>query len=221
MSREPSIDPRYLRVRAALVDALLLLAAETPAEDIGVRDLTSAAGVSRQAFYGHAPSPASLLAETLINELGPVVDGLVESLHDEDARFERVWRDAYRAVLDHVAHHVDIYRVMVSSHSAVFNAVVGAFEGPARVFVDTVAQALETDTPGRLWREMAVQQQVANLGAVIRAWLSTGLEDPPEEVVDTYMTLAPPWQLARRDSHGHISMRRARSLRAAPDSGAS
>jgi hypothetical protein len=45
----------------------------------------------------------------------------------------------------------------------------------------------------------------------MRAWVTSSLADPPEEVVDTYLSLAPPWQLARADEHGTISLRRTRS----------
>lgn len=214
MTREPSADPRYVRVRAALVEALMRLASQTPADQIAVRDLTTQAGVSRQAFYGHADSPARLLAQTLIGELEPVISALGEAIADPEARYERVWRDAYRAVLDHVRGHADVYRVMVTSNSAVFAVVVSAFEAPARIYVTAIAAALESGAPGELWVEMAVQQQTSNLGAVIRAWISTDMVDDPATVVDTYMTLAPPWQLLRRDTRGRISMRRARSLHA-------
>jgi hypothetical protein len=53
-----------------------------------------------------------------------------------------------------------------------------------------------------------VSQQAHNMMSVLRAWLLTDLADPPEAVVDTYFTLAPPWQLGRADEHGHISLRR-------------
>lgn len=215
MAKQSSRDPRFLRVRAALVEALLQLASSTPPDSIGVRDLTTAAGVSRQAFYGHAESPARLLAQTLVGELQPVIDALEDATVDPAARYEEVWRTAYRAVLEHVRGHSEVYRVMVESNSTVFGAVVGAFEAPSRAFVTEIGEALEPGAIDALWIEMAVQQQTSNLGAVIRAWISTGMVDSPEAVVDTYMTLAPPWQLLRRDVARHISMRRARSLHAA------
>ena len=213
MAREARADPRYVRVRSALVESLFVLAGSTPPEAISVSDLSAAAGVSRQAFYGHATSPAALLVETLAGELEEVVDVLVGHLRDVAYPFERAWREAYKAVLDHVSSHASVYAEMVESHSRVFNAVVGIFQDPARVFVEAVAEALDSEAPDRLWIEMAVEQQVANLGAVIRAWVATGMHEDVEQVVDTYMTLAPPWQLARRDASGHITMRRARALR--------
>ena len=57
----------------------------------------------------------------------------------------------------------------------------------------------------------APQLQVRGSIAMIKAWLDTDLADPPEVVIDTYLTLAPPWQLARPDETGHIAMRRVRS----------
>lgn len=59
---------------------------------------------------------------------------------------------------------------------------------------------------------MAISQQVYNLVAVVVAWLRTGMEESPESVVNTYLTLAPPWQLARFEDGGTLSLKRSRAV---------
>lgn len=231
MGRSTTDDPRYLRVRAKLVAALLDLARTRPAEEITVSELTAAAGVSRTAFYSHAGSPAQLLADVLVGELRPRLATLAESMSHPGARYVDLWRAIYMTLLEHVQAHRRIYELITSGNSAVFSALISCFEEAARRYVDAIRDRLDGPPVTELWAAMAVQQQVHNMIAVIGAWIATGMLEPAEAVVDTYMTLAPPWQLARPDEYGRVSLRRTRSLqdhtavlpraRAVPDGGAS
>ncbi len=212
--RTPADDPRYQRVRQRLVDTLLELAGSRPAETITVSELTAAAGVSRAVFYSHASSPASLLAEVLISELQPDLDLLAEQMGRPDADYVELWRRIYRTLLKHVGEHRAVYEVLTSHESAVSSALSSYFEQAARRYVLAVTSRFEGPPVTELWTTMAINQQAHNMVAVIRAWITTGLAESPEAVVDTYLTLAPPWQLARSDG-GSISLRRNRSLRKA------
>ncbi len=212
MARSTTEDPRYLRVRAKLVDALLELARTRPAEEITVSELAAAAGVARTSFYSHASSPAQLLADVLVGELRPRLATLAESMSHSAAHYVDIWRAIYLALLDHVRAHRPIYELITSGNSAVFSALISCFEEAARRYVDAIRDRLDDPPVTDLWAAMAVQQQVHNMIAVIGAWIATGMTDSPEAVVDTYMTLAPPWQLARPDESGRISLRRTRSL---------
>lgn len=212
--RSTSDDPRYRRVRQQLTAALLDLAGTRPAETIAVSELTAAAGVSRAAFYGHAASPAALLADVLIEELQPRFDDLAEQMSRPGADYVGIWREMYLALLDHVGEHRAVYEILTSHESAVSSALTSYLEHASRCCVVAVTSRFEGPPPTELWTSMAINQQAHNMLAVIRAWIGTGLSDPPETVVDTYLTLAPPWQLARSED-GPISLRRVRSLRRA------
>ncbi|MCB0910390.1 MAG: TetR/AcrR family transcriptional regulator [Propionibacteriaceae bacterium] len=212
--RTPADDPRYQRVRQRLVDSLLELAASRPAETISVSELTTAAGVSRAVFYSHASSPAGLLADVLVGELEPGFDALAEQMARPDADYVEIWRRVYLTLLDHVRDHRAVYEVLTAHESAVSSALTAYLEQAASCCVLAVTSRFEGPPPTELWKTMAVNQQAHNMLAVIRAWIATGLTDPPEVVVDTYLTLAPPWQLARAED-GPISLRRVRSLRRA------
>lgn len=214
MSPSPSTnsDPRFQRVRRQLVDAVLLLGGQRPAESITVAELTSAAGVSRAVFYAHASSPAALLADVLIAELRTGLDGLAEQMSRPGADYVALWRRIYLTLLDHVQAHRAVYEVLTTQESAVTSALVSYFEEAARQYITAITALLTEPPTGELWAAMAINQQAHNMIAVIRSWIVTGLVDPPETVVDVYLTLAPPWQLARPDADGRISLRRTRSL---------
>ena len=211
MARDTRDDPRYRRVRQRLVHALFDLAGSRAAEDIAVSELAAAAGVSRASFYTHATTPAGLLADALIDELRPGLVGLAAEF-DHAAEHAAVWRRIYLLLLQHVAGHRDVYRVIALHESSVSAALTSFFEELTAGFVDLVMVQLD-DLPFRpLWRAMAIGQQAHSMLAVIQAWVRTGFEEAPEVVVETYLTLAPPWQLARADEQGHITLRRTRVL---------
>lgn len=98
------MDPRYARSQRALRDAALTLAAAAPLQSISVSEVCRAAGITRDTFYRHAPSPVELVAVTL-------GDGLAEAIgrHDPLSGLE-AFRAAERSLLQHVADHVDVYR---------------------------------------------------------------------------------------------------------------
>ncbi|MGC3954763.1 MAG: TetR/AcrR family transcriptional regulator [Propionicimonas sp.] len=208
MARITEEDPRYLRVRASLTAAILELATAVPPEEIPVSQLTAAAGVSRTTFYSHASSPAQLLAEALVAELRPGLDVLAERMSESGADYLGLWREIYLVLLGHVEHHRGIYETLLATNSFAMYSLLGYFEEVAGRYVDAVSEHFADGGVTRLWRIMAVQQQVHNIIAMITAWLQTQLADPPEVVLETYLTLAPPWQLARPDASGHISLRR-------------
>lgn len=212
-------DPRYQRVRRSLVAAILQLAGSRPAESISVSELAGAAGVSRAAFYGHAVSPAALLADTLVAELRPGLDLLAEEMSHPGVDYVVLWRRVYRVLLDHVARHRAVYEVITARESAVSAALTRYFEDAARAYVLDVVARLQGPPVSDLWLAMATSQQAHNMLAVIRSWIVTGLVDPPEAVIDTYLTLAPPWQLARAEDDGTISLHGARSPRRGHRSG--
>jgi AcrR family transcriptional regulator len=204
-------DPRYQRVRQLLVRAVLDMAAAQPAETISVAQLTSEAGVSRASFYAHATSPAALLADALIAELRPNLDSLAQQMTDDHADYVSLWRSIYLVLLSHVQRHRAVYEIVIAHETAVSSALTAYFEEAAAQYVGAVKVRLDGPPPGDLWVAMAISQQAHNMIAVIRAWIVTGMAESPEQVVDVYLTLAPPWQLARPDADGRISLRRARS----------
>lgn len=215
MARERADDPRYQRVRGRLVQALLELAANRPAESISVSELAAAAGVSRASFYAHASSPAGLLADLLIGELQVELDRFSEQMSHPGADYVDLWRQIYLVLLAQVRRYQAVYTIITAQESSVSSALTAYFEAAARPYIQALTAQLEGPPVSELWVAMALHQQAHNMMAVIRAWIVTGMADSPDTVVDTYLTLAPPWQLARPNEQGVISLRRVRSMRGA------
>lgn len=199
-------------MRKLLVTALFDLASTRPAESISVAELTAAAGVSRAAFYGHAPSPAALLAAALIAEIDPSLRASLDGMCRLGADYVEGWRRIYLDLLSHTDERQAVYRVAMSHDSSVCSALTTHFEEVTEPCIRTIRSHFDGPQPTPLWTRIAVTQQAHNMISVMRAWVTSELVDPPEDVVDTYLSLAPPWQLARADEHGTISLRRSRSL---------
>ncbi|MCL2466255.1 MAG: hypothetical protein FWF02_01695 [Micrococcales bacterium] len=196
-----------MRVRVALRRAVLELAAQRPAEEISVAELTSQAGVSRTVFYSHASSPVRLLADALVAELAPVLDGVEAAMASSRADFGSVWRDGYLALLDHVQAHRAVYVTAVEARSGVVSVLVEYFAQLAAASVDAVAERM-AEPVSSLWRTMAVQQHAHGTVAMIETWVHAAPGTSPHDVVATYLALAPPWQLARPDADGLITLHR-------------
>ena len=210
--RRPEDDPRFQRVRASLIGALTELAAEKPAEKISVSELTAKAGVSRTTFYKHADSPPQLLASHLITQIRPVMDPMTTLLKSAEEDYLLRWRDIMVDLLEHVRDNQAIYsHVFVGEgESVVLSILTRYFERIYVEYVEDFAEHVGDETATELWKAMATSQQVHNLIAIISSWLRTAMVDSPEAVVSAYMSLAPPWQLAKFSPTGRTSLRRNR-----------
>lgn len=205
-------DPRFRRVRERLIRVILDMAGSRPPESISVSELTTAAGVSRAVFYAHATSPASLLADALIAEIEPSLQASLDQLALPNADYVALWRQIYLDLLEHGRAHEAVFRMITEHESSVYSMLIAYLEAATEPCIRVILTHIDGPEPSPLWTRIAVSQQAHNMMSVLRAWLLTDLADPPDAVVDTYLTLAPPWQLGRADAEGHISLRRTRSL---------
>lgn len=212
--RRPEDDPRFQRVRAKLTAAILILAADKPAEQIAVSELTSAAQISRTTFYKHADSPASFLAQHLIGQLEPKMNPLAHLLDDTGPGYLMRWRDIHLDLLDHVREHGDVYTHVfgADAQSVVLAMLCTYFEEVFGAYVQDFSRHIEGPQPSDLWITMAISQQVHNTIAVISSWLRCGMDESPEEVIGAYVSLVPPWQLARFSESGRTTLRRGRGM---------
>lgn len=213
MVRTQEDDPRYRRTRRLLVGAVMELAADRPAAQISVSELAGRAGVSRSAFYAHASSPSELLADHLVSRLDPFLERLGGVLEEDPEDYLLRWRAIYVELLEAVREDRLVYaHIFDSDDSGVVLARLRArLREAAEVFVAHVVDHLE-EPPTPLWQRMAVAQHVSNTVVVLDSWLADGASEEPETVVDTFISLAPPWLLIRLDADGRATLGRSRLL---------
>lgn len=212
-STEVSMDPRYARARSSLTTAILKLCAKRAPEDVSVSELTKEAGVSRGTFYAHASCPAELLANCLLLEIHGFFPQLGNLLSESRENYLLRWREIYIELLEHIAGHGEVYRhIFLNVPASVTRGYFGDyFQRYLRRYVlDYVNYSGES--LGELWVEMAVEQQVQNTFVIIQAWLKDGMKSSPEVAINTFMSLAAPWQFTKFDQPGHILNRRRHAI---------
>ncbi|MGO1943873.1 MAG: hypothetical protein ACTH1Z_05670, partial [Ancrocorticia sp.] len=188
-------------------------AATRPAEAIPVGEISDMAGVSRQTFYRRWGSPVQCLSEVLGQQHLDLGRILSEALADPTLEFATVWREAYLRTLRHVDQYIEVYKTMIVSHSSVFLALTDILiRAAGDVIEDTIGTFVENEV-GAIWSSVAAQQQAGNVTALIRLWALPEERPDPEQLVDTLMIVAPPWQLARRTPEGWLNIEQLVSRR--------
>lgn len=107
-----TLDPRVLRTRASLQEALLQLCRETDVTQVSISDITEAAGVNRSTFYQHYPDKETLLADAL-DEYAARAEVQLEAdvLSAENPDPTRL----IRRYLGHVRENATLYRSILGS----------------------------------------------------------------------------------------------------------
>lgn len=79
-------DPRAVRSRQALLDALLKLLEVKPLEQITIRDITAEAGVGYTTFFRHHPTKESLLSDVAADQIGYLINLAMPVMDAHDVR---------------------------------------------------------------------------------------------------------------------------------------
>lgn len=201
-------DPRYQRVRASLRTAALNLCQVSGPEQVSVAQIAQEAEVHRTSFYSHAASVVELLADALWEQTETDIATLNERLETGEVTSDQYWLSFYRIFLLHVMENKLIYQRLLEENSATIVALRRRVEEASRESLQLILSHWPDENLDELWVEMALQQHSAGVFAVTVAWLRQGMTSSVNEVLSTYRTMAPPWQLAREEG-GHISIRRA------------
>lgn len=79
-------DPRAVRSRQALLDALLRLLEVKPLDQITIRDITAEAGVGYTTFFRHHPTKESLLNDVAADQIGYLINLSMPVMDAHDVR---------------------------------------------------------------------------------------------------------------------------------------
>ena len=109
------VDPRVLRTRRLLQDALLSLARERSLDEISVADVADRATVNRSTFYQHYPDTDTLLADAL-DAQATLVGADLTQIHPGVGT--RTPPDVLVRYATHVAENVSLYRSALGEHGS-------------------------------------------------------------------------------------------------------
>lgn len=167
-----SEDPRYLRSRDLLSNAIWALAAQKPVNKIGVAELCRVSSVTRDTFYRHANSPSDLLAG--------LVRGRIEAMAEENAREADLTPNpmiaGVRKLLAHIDAHASVYRLglEVESGAPLFWVLVESLSTLLRAAIENepglLPHPLAADPVGP---SIAVRYAASGAVGAIQVWLSS------------------------------------------------
>jgi AcrR family transcriptional regulator len=180
------LDPRAVRTRRALVDAMAQMLEERETGDITVTDLVARAGVSRPSFYQHAGDIPSLVAAAGVDRLAAIFarsDALTVGLEGVDLA-----RPTLHNIVADLAEQREFYRRVLRG--------VGGHDVSARV-TDFVAGRLRDRLiaagPDPRTDDLVVAIAAGATWLIIR-WLDGDSADSPERMserlLDVVLTLA-------------------------------
>ncbi|MFF2371603.1 TetR/AcrR family transcriptional regulator [Agromyces sp. NPDC058110] len=160
------IDPRQLRTRHALADALVRLLETKPLDEIGVAELCREAGVHRTTFYGHFDGVAEFALAEFSQGIDRIAAVEVRPGVEAPADVARRYAESMREILAHTAEERLGYRTLLGP------ATRGLFRTVLEERMRHRARlALE------VWREQGVPGAPVSDGAIDQAaaYISGGL----------------------------------------------
>lgn len=181
---EKRIDPRVIRTRRLLRDALLSLSTEKEFDSITVQDITDRATLNRATFYLHYSEKDQLLMDLfdeLMDEGAPPPENVEPDLS--------MGIEYVMALLDHVSVHAGFYRAMLSE------AGVPVFAARLRAYIQGLASLWLNATLEEEWSATVSKALIASfLGSaylgVIRWWLDNDMPITSEELSNQLLELS-------------------------------
>jgi AcrR family transcriptional regulator len=191
-----STDPRVVRTRKAIVDAVHTLSREG-ATSIGVADITRTAGISRATLYSHFSSLDRIALY--------VFEGAVESITalafeaGDDPSPERM-RQFLTLLVDHYDENRPLYSaVLALPVSLEVNS--RAVERLGSIFV---AQLFDSTLPPGLHPEVIARYTSSATIGVLDAWIHQDLLMTADETVDHLIQLMPPSLSGAANKHATL-----------------
>lgn len=187
-------DPRRVRTRQALGEALLRVLRSTPLDDVTVTQLCREAGVHRTTFYAHAdsvPAFAVMMVSREVDDDSTVGVSPGSETPDESAA---QYLQALSDMFAHVVAERSLYRPLFASTSrgALRVALDQRLRHRVGIALDVLAKEGVPDVPLGPAGDEAVAFIAGGLGGVLEAWSREDDEDAAA-AARRVLRLMPPW----------------------------
>jgi len=187
--KQKKIDPRVLRTRQLLQDALISLIMEKGFDNVKIQEITERAGLNRATFYLHYRDKNDLLVKHMtytLEKLDQTVD--IPPVIDNGRLTIDVMVKPLISVFDHFAEHADFYHVMLSEIGvpSVINEMQLYIEKVALLWLNKLRpdqKNLVVDT------EMIIKFVSTACIGVVKWWLNNDLPYSSEHMANQLMRL--------------------------------
>ena len=186
--KHKKIDPRVVRTRQQLREALVSLIEEKGFDVLTVQDITDRAQLNRATFYLHYRDKQDLLenslrdaVDELVTDIGTTADEQGQLISDESPR-------PIKAVFEHVAQHAHFYRVMLSAEGVpAFSAGIRAYM--AEVTLHWLSALQPHARQSRVPLEIVASSLSWSLLGVLIWWLEHDMPHPSDYMAEQFQLL--------------------------------
>jgi AcrR family transcriptional regulator len=185
------LDPRAVKTRRAIFDAVERLASSTEGSDadLSVSNVVRLAGVSRSSFYAHFPDLRAVASGFLRETFADIADAGDDLRRAEQLSGGQTARLGYRRLVDH----------LVDNH-AFYSTVSGlpllreAYDEMVTVYAREIIEATLRSAGGSADVPLEVAATYVAGGALtlIRAWMQGLVDGTDDELIENLVTLLPP-----------------------------
>ncbi|WP_426594083.1 TetR/AcrR family transcriptional regulator [Cellulomonas sp. McL0617] len=171
------VDPRVLRTRRLLQDALLGLAREKALTEITVADVTDRATVNRSTFYQHYPDTDTLLADALDMQASQFGVDLATIVPDAPADQPPAVMVRYAQL---IAENIDLYRDALGPHGSAV-AVARLHSRFRELILEAMATIGGTPTVSDIPPQIIAAALAGSVIGVFSAWIQLDPLPPAQD----------------------------------------
>ncbi|MCQ4085437.1 TetR/AcrR family transcriptional regulator [Saccharibacillus sp. JS10] len=179
------IDPRIVRTRNMLRDALIELLKEKSYDKITISNITERAGVNRKTFYLHYETKDHLLQKVTDQILDEML-GEAEKAQPVDLSIDEMQQDIAGQIFTYVKKHRTFFEVMFE-RKAMTDFVQYMKRYFARFYEKKFADLDESRLP--VQKDVIASYIGSAYVGVIHGWLNDGMKQTPEEMTQQMMLL--------------------------------
>jgi AcrR family transcriptional regulator len=183
-NQRKKLDPRVVRTRKMLRNALIELMREKGYDAISVQEITRRATLNRATFYLHYRDKGDLLMQSIEEILAELVEGMQqcrldsENITDANGNVVRPLPDLVY-VFEHVAKHQQFYKVMLNMNGQQ-RFLFRLLDVFADILNERLNQSTAYDIQPAVPKEILIHYAASAYLGVIAWWLRNNLPYPPE-----------------------------------------
>jgi AcrR family transcriptional regulator len=181
------LDPRVIRTRTMLRDALVSLIAEKGFDAITVQDIADRATLNRATFYLHYQDKHDLL----VNSLHDAIDELVADIGPTEANAQLLIEGPQRPIVrvfQHVARHARFFQVMLGAEG-VPSFIAGVRDYMAVITLRWLSVVQPDPEKSIVPLEIVANSLSWSLLGVLIWWLDHDLPHSPEYMAEQFRLL--------------------------------
>lgn len=190
LSKARKVDPRIIRTRHLLRDALVSLIDESGYDSITVQDITDRATINRATFYLHYRDKHDLLISStddilheLITNLDMTSTPVVSFVDLEEPP------PSFVGMFAQIAKHADFYRVMLAKHHMPY-FVARLQEVLAGFIQEGMSSVLAKENALTVPKEMVIRYTASAFLGVVIWWLENDMSYSPKYMASNLLRMA-------------------------------